>query len=472
MTREGLGLVGGAAADRPVVSTLVLAFGLTALAVIGGDDAMGASAIRQPLIDILVSAGAIVGAPLLLCALAPGRRVARMGLAFAIAALAAAAILIQPARWLAAPAAMAASIVASGALAVVLVTAVPAFGALSRLAFVPLAAALLGSAAASGFFAIQGQAESPAFGASAGLALALGSAIGCAALSDFTREFTQGADRRTAAGRAAQDGVGLVVFSVIISAAAFGLLSGEAAGGHLVVAGLAGAAALLTTVSALVVSGAALSLRRSSEVLAVEENLRRQSFREYWRPIRRALSPAAANAAVAVAAIAVMAIALNMTAPISIALVLFIVVAGALAGLVLFSLRAGLFVFFSMLVAVVAVKWIWREVGAPEPTMADEAAALAFTAVLYGQLALCWREARSPRLNPRETTEAAMTEAFRLYVVSALVGMTAFFALSAAHVWPLGAIAAAEAGVLLTIGLVLGPALMTALSNAVRRELA
>ncbi|MEQ1930234.1 MAG: hypothetical protein ABL957_06825, partial [Parvularculaceae bacterium] len=212
--------------------------------------------------------------------------------------------------------------------------------------------------------------------------------------------------------------------------------------------------------------------RRTSEMLAADENRRRQSFRQYWRPIRRALSPAAANAVVAIAAIAVMAIALNLKAPISIALVVFIVVAGACAGLFLFSLRAGLFVFFSLLVSVVVVKWLWRAGATPDISPTDEAAALAFAAALFGQLALAWREARSPRLNARETAEAAMSGAFRLYAVSALVGVTVFFAMSVGGVWQRGGLAAAEAGMLATVGLVLGPALMTVLSNAVRRELA
>lgn len=472
MNRDGLGLVGGAAADRPVVSAMVLAFGLTTLAVVGADEGMGAPAIRQTILDLVVGAGTILVAPLLISAFAPGRAAGRLALSLAIAALAATAILVQPTKWLAAPAEMAPSIAAGSALAVILIGAVPALGVLTRNAVLPVMAALLASIGALGFFAIEGRPDAPYVGAAAGLALAIGAATGFTALSDFVDEFARGSDRRIAAGRAAQEGVGPLLFAVAIAAAAFGLLGGEASGENLVGAGLTGASVLLTAATALVMSAAALSLKRTSEAVAVEENRRRQSFRAYWRPIRRALSPASANAAVAIAAIAVMAIAFNLTAPVSISLVLFIVVAGAIAGLIFFSLRAGLFVFFSLLVSVVVSKWFWREVGAPEVTASAEAAALALTAALYGQLALSWREARSPRLNARETAEAAMMRAFPIYAVSAVVGMTAFFALGAAGVWPRGATAAAEAGVLLTIGLVLGPALMTALSHAVRRELA
>lgn len=469
MNRDGLGLVGGIAADRPIISTLVLAFGLTALAVIGAEQAF---ALRGAIVDFLGVGGAVVGLPLAVAAMTPDRAWGRVGLSVAVAALGAALLMAAPPTWMDFALVSAGPISVGVALAVLVMIALPAFGALSRLAYLPAAATLLGCAGAFGFFSLRGHADAALYGPWAGLALAMGLASGLGVLSEFATEFARGADRRSAAGRAAQEGVGSAAFAAIMAASAFGLLQGRTAGEGLAAAELAGVAALLASASALSMSAAALSLRRASEAMAVEENRRRQAFRAWWRPVRRALSPAAANAAVAIAAIAVMAIALNMTAPVSLALVVFIVVAGAFSGIILFSLRAGLFVFFSLLVSVVVVKWLWIGAGLPNLSPTDEAAALALAALLFGQLGLAWREARSPRLNSRETTEAAMANAFRLYAASALVGMAAFFAMGPAGLWATGPLAAAEAGMLLTVGLLLGPALMTALSNAVRRELA
>ncbi|MEQ1930529.1 MAG: hypothetical protein ABL957_08345, partial [Parvularculaceae bacterium] len=298
MNQEGLGLVGGLTADRPIVSTLVLAFGLTALAAIGADAAGGAG-LRAIMIDFLLAGGAIAGVPLIAASFAPSGVWGRLGFALGVAALAAAVILVQPVQWLAAPAAFAAAIAASTALAVILIAAYPAFGALTRLGFLPLAAALLGTAGAIGFAAVQGQSAATALGPAAGLALTLGAVTGFAAVADFVAEFARGADRRNAAGRAAQEGVGPAAFVAVLAASAFGLLSGATANEGLAAAGLAGAGVLLASSASLVVTAAALSLRRTSEMLAADENRRRQSFRQYWRPIRRALSPAAANAVVA-----------------------------------------------------------------------------------------------------------------------------------------------------------------------------
>lgn len=472
MNRDELGLIGGLAADRPLIATLVSAFGLTALAVIGAGDPMGAPATRTMLVETLFFGGAILGAPLAAASFAPAKTLSRIALSSALLALAAAALIFQPADWFAAPAAFAPSIAAATAIAIIFICAFPVFGSIARLGFVSVFGALLGLAGGIGLYSSQGGVNSGEFGAATGLSLAFGSAAGFSTLSEFSAQFSRGAERRRAAGIAAQDGLGPVAFMALTGAAAFGVLTGGGAWANFQSAWLVGASVLLTSCAALIVTSAALALKRPSELLAVDENLRRQAFRVFWRPIRAGLSPSSANAAVAIAAIAVIAIAFTLSAPITLALCLFIIVSGALAGLLYVSLRAGLFVFFSLLVTAVATKWVWLAAQAPVQALAGEAAALSLSAVLFGQLALAWREARSPRLNARETAEAAMSGAARLYLANAIVGMAAFFALDVAGVWPSGALAAAQAGVMLIFGLLLAPPLMTALSNAVRRELA
>jgi hypothetical protein len=98
--------------------------------------------------------------------------------------------------------------------------------------------------------------------------------------------------------------------------------------------------------------------------------------------------------------------------------------------------------------------------------------ALAYAGFAFGQLAIAWREARSPRLNPRETTEAAMAGSAATYILCGVIAIATFHAAAISGMWPGGAAAAGEAGVLLAFGIVFAPPLMTALSGVVRRELA
>ncbi len=468
MDREQLGLVGGLAADRPVIVLLVIAFGLTALSAAGAADPNSGPETRAAILAFIAAGACIAGIPLLVASAAPVRLAGRLGLCVAVMILSVGLIVwgpIEPAALLTAPGAIA----AAAAFAVLLVISAPSFGAAAQFAYVSAAAALLGAAGGAGLMGLQGAPQ--LIGPIASIALAVGAVAGFAAICDFAALFARGAERRQAAGAAAQFGAGPALYSAVAAAGAFGILYEAPIESRLAAAGFTCAAVIAAAFGAIFASAGALALRHSTEALAVKENRRREAFRQFWRPIRRLIPPSTANATVAIAAIAVIAAAFDMRTPFEMSLSGYVIAAAGAAGLIFFSLRAGIFVFFSLFVGAVIAKWIWFAFEAPPLGPAEDAAAVGLCAALLGQLAIAWRDARSPRLNARETAEATMADAARLYVLGALFGIVAYFAASASGLWPGGGLAAAEAGVMSVIGLLLAPALMTALSDAVRREL-
>jgi hypothetical protein len=469
MDREELGLVGRLAADRPLIVTLVLAFGVTAIAALSSSDQATGSAARRLIFSFITVCGTMTAAPLLLASFAPARLSRRALYSAGLALLAIGAFVMQPnAAWLDVSASPGAAGAAAGA-SVALVLAAPFLGAIARSGYVAAIAALLGAAGGAGLVGLQG---APALiGPVASVALTLGAIAGLAVIADFGALFARGSDRRDAAGAAAQYGTGPALYMAIAAGAAFAIYYSAEPALRLAVSGFVGAGVMIAAFTSIFSAAGALALRHAGEGVAVEENRRRRAFRDFWRPIRGLLPPSAANATVAIAAIAVIAAAFDMRSPFQMSSSAFIIAAAGAAGLIFFSLRAGVFVFFSLLVGAVCVKWLWLAFDAPQPGPEADAAAMALCAALLGQLAVAWRDARSPRLNARETTEAAMSEGARLYLAGAMFGMLAYFAASVAGVWPQGGLAAAQAGATSIIALLLAPALMTALSDAVRREL-
>lgn len=471
MNQDSLGAVGGLAADRPILSNLVLSFGLTALAAIAADGA-GASGLGRRLADVVFAAFALGAAPLAFSAVAPDRLRPRLGFALAIVALAFAFLVLRPVAFLAPTAGAAAQIAAGACLAAAYVAFRPVLGAPAQLGLVSVFAAILGALGGAALFMMQEAAPDARTGAAIAVAIAVGSATGLFAISEFAADFARGTARRDAAGRAAQDGATSVIFAGAVSAAAFAFvgMSGETVWPHEAL--LAGAAAVLAAGVSLIATAGALTLRRPNEAFAAAENRRREAFRRFWRPIRNNLPPSSAYAAVAVAGIAVAAAAFGAEQAPPLGHIVYVMAAGALAGLVFFSLRVGVFVFFLLLSADYFAFVANSVLGGPAAGPAEHGGALACAGFAYGQLAVSWREARSPRLNARETTEAAMSAAAGPYILSGAVALAAFHAAALSGLWSGGAVAAARAGILLVFGAVFAPALMTALSGVVRRELA
>lgn len=471
MNRDALGPVGGLAADRPIISNLVLAFGLTALAA-SAAESTGAAALSRGLAALILAAIALGVAPLALSAFAPSRLSGRIALAVLVIALALTLVVLGPAAWFALTPASTPAILGGAGLAAAYIVVRPAIGAPAQLGVVSVFAAILGAAGCAALFMLRGAGPAPRIGAAIAVAIAIGAATGLFAIAEFAAAFARGEHRRSAAGRAAQDGATSALFAGAMSAAAFvfvGIGENSSWRGDAL---LAGAGAFLAAAVSLISTVSALALRRPSEAFAAEENRRRDGFRRFWRPIRKNLPPSSAYATIAIAGIAVIAAVFGAERAPPLGHLVFVLSAGALAGLLFFSLRAGVFVFFMLLTADYFAVVATQILGGPASGSVEHGGALAFAAFAFGQLAVAWREARSPRLNARETTEAAMSAGVGPFVLSSVVAMAAFHSASLSGLWTGGAVAASQAGVMLVFGLIFAPALMTALSGVVRRELA
>lgn len=469
MERDRFGLVGGLVADRPILTLLVLAFGLAALAAIGASGAApgGAFAVGE----LEIAGLALTALPLFLAGAAPRTIGLRIIIGLAVAAGAAALYVygpLVPGGGVAAPAARAFVL-----LTWLLLAAGPLFGAMARFAFIAVGAGLVGMAGGFGLMLRQGLGVGES-GPAVISAFAIAAIVGAGAVADFAALYAGGADRRRAAGLAAGRAVAPSVYGAFAAALAFGGAAGLRSENAewLMLSGLAGLAVILCALPALAASAGALCLRQESEMMAVEENRRRQAFRRLWRPMRAIFPPNASLALIAIAAIAVVAAAFNMPGPMPAFHLVFAISGAAAAGLVFFSLRAGLFVFYLLIASSALGGWLWGTIKAPALSLLDQAAALALAAALFGSLAATWRDARSPRLNPRETTEAAMTDGLGGHVFGAILTLAGFYAGKAAGVWPGGLAAGGYLALMAAIGILLAPALMTALSHMAPRELA
>lgn len=463
MKPERSGVVGSLLADRPVTIASVAAAGLVALAYLGVEGAGAAAAQAGRLSALLLSFIALPVLPLGLAAFTPATRA---GYALSVAA----AVAVAAALWIGWP------LIAPGlphpdsrfyalglALFAVFLLLRPAVGAALRFGFVGAASAVLGVAGAAGLMARTG-AEIPeiaAFGA-LGLALAAPVAIGVAA--DFSAYYARGVDPRSAAIASSEHAVGPVAMATalaFVSVVLHALLGG---GGGVRLGWTAALVAALATAIATAFATGAVSLTTGGEAIAVVENARRQRLRRLWRPLRRSISTSTAYAVVAVVFILLLILAFDLKAAPAPALLVYAPAAGIVAGLCLISMRGGLFVAVLTTVAVVATSWIFERDGASGLSPQASAVGYGVLAAGFAMLAASWRDARSPRLNARETMEAALTDGVGRFAASLACGAGALYAAAFSGAWPEGVDAAARALVGGLFGLVLAPALMTALA--------
>ncbi len=471
MEGERLGLVGGLAADRPVLVATVLAFGASALAAVGVNDAREAGIGSSDLADLLLTFLVLPVLPLMLAAIAPRKLAGRLafvaGVALALLAVDAAAPSLQL-DWLAPDRRL---LAAAFILTLVLVLIAPACGAYARLAFIGAAAAVLGAAGVAGALRYEG-IPLDQIGLATALGVALGVVVTVGIAADHAALFARGADKRRAAGLAARQAGAPALFAVTVCAAAFPVRAQNAPlGGETLdlvwVSGLAGAVSILC---ALFIMAGALSLHRVTETLAVEENARTQTQRRFWRPLRNILPTRSAFAAIAIIGIILVIAAFELALAPAWRDIAFVGVLSGGAALIFFSLRAGLFVFATLVTASVLSLWVARLIGVAIPEAPMDTAGLALAGVVFGQFALAWREARSPRLNARETMEAAMTDGTGRYLISLSSGAAALYAAGVSGAAPQASSAAGYALCLGLIGALMAPVLMTALSGLTGRD--
>ncbi|MBB5518795.1 hypothetical protein [Amphiplicatus metriothermophilus] len=468
MDSERIGLLGGAAADRPVLVALVFAFGLSALAVAGVWETPGAEATLRASAQLLTAFALLPFAPMALCALLPRGRIAA-GAVLALVGAAGVAVYVFAPRF--APLLPSPPDPRLAGCAFFLALTLAASGTLARVylkgAAIGAAASILGVAGAIGLAAprLGGEGEIALL---AGLALAFAGLVAAGVAADYAAAFARGASSRAAAGLALGRALPLIVYGAGLAALATGLAAHNAGG--LSRAWASAAAVGLVTASGAFLAAGGLSLSRGGEQLAVEENRRRQAQRRAWRPLRQALPVRSAYAVAAVAGIVLVAVAFEMRSPPALRDGAFAALA-ALAAMVSFlSIRCGLFVLATLAAAIVLGRWGADLIGFARPDPLGEAAAAAFAAGLFGQLALAWRDARSPRRNARETMETAMTEAAGRFALALLFGAGAFYAAGATGALGQATSVALYALLLALIGFVLTPPLFVALSGLGGRE--
>ena len=147
MDRDGLGLIGGIAADRPLLVVLLLALGLTALSVVGAAE-MPTVGSYAAIANTLTAGILLVVVPLLLASATPRRFGVRLaaGVTFILAAIAA-TVLLAPAFTFRGVTIPVSAITGFAYLLIFLMLVGPAFGSSVRFAFIAAAAALLGGIA-------------------------------------------------------------------------------------------------------------------------------------------------------------------------------------------------------------------------------------------------------------------------------------------------------------------------------------
>ncbi len=472
MERDRYGAIGALAANRPLLISVVFAFGLTALAVAGFSSQPGGRAMSAYAVSCFVA----LALPAIATSFAPAagfpRAVFAVGLALGLLAIS----LLAP--WeshstLAVAGLSGTTFRIGAALLLWFVLLRPLFGDAPGLAMAAPLAAALGAFGASGLLALEALARIDVLGAVASLSVAMSCLVGVGVAGDFTRAFAGGARADEAAGDAAHLAVAPAVFSALATAGVFsaGLAPGAEAldwSWRAVFYGAGGVA--LATATALVVTASTLSLSNVTEEIAVIENYRRQNFRRWWRPFRQALPQSSAIAFTAILLIlTVVALfsGFDALAPVKLTL---LAVCSLAAWVTFVSIRTGLFVFLALFASVIMIDWSYAIVGVVSPGLLVELTVIAFAAALFGQIGIAWRDARNPRRNAREATEAAMVDGGYRYLGSAAFALAAFAVAQTSGLWSDGGAAALYLAAYCVFGFFIAAPLMTSIGAVFGRD--
>lgn len=469
MGQERLGPVSRLAADRPLLVTLIIAFGLSAIAVSGA----AAGGFENVIADLALAVMALLTPPYLALALAPSAALARLLLLFALAAICALFYYASPALPPEVPKVGNLPLLGLVGAAGYLILLKPVSGPAGGLFLVGVLAAALGMIGGAGILAAEGAAVRPYIGPLAAATLGVGSVIGIGAAGDFTAFFARGSTARRSGGLTAAGGAALCLYGVSLAALAplAVIVTGDpAAGFDIRFVWLSGASGACAAIAALFFTSSAFSLIKESENIAIGENYRIQAFRRFWRPFRAAL-PFSASCAISSLVAIVLIIVMFERAP-ALPLTEAFLIGGACigAGLIFFSVRSALLVFTMSMTSMLILKWAWEAAGAPALSSLDASAALCLALMLFGQLSLVWRDARNPRLNARETTEAAMGAGLGRYLASACALSLSPLVMWSVGLWPNGLAVAIYIAFSALIGLFAAPPLMMTLGGLARRE--
>ena len=444
MSEAPAGIIGKFVANRPVLSISIFAIGLTALSVVGLRQAdAGAFVASSFMINALVA----IALPVALAAMEPRSRLGKV--AFLVLIILVGGVLVAasvsdwrflsampaPPLWL--------TLTATG-FTLYLVALAPMTGSITRLGVLAPLAAILGVGGATGYFAVESMLMTAEGAGAAALALAAGASIGAGVSADFSRYFARGFSRRRAAAAAGHAAVAPIMFTVLAVAILFGVQTINTNFGaiewRIIWPGLT--AVLAAAIGAMVAVAGALSIEDASELVAVDENRRRQWFALSWRPVRRLLPVTTSLAITAIAGvIAVIAIfEAGFAAPIS--LISFFVLIAIAAGLSFVSIRISVMVAGLLAFSALATGYGYAALGLALPSLLERLLALTLCAVALGHLTVSWRNASDQWRNARDIAENALSDGLRRFLFLVGAGVVSLFTAAQTFLWPGGTAAA------------------------------
>jgi hypothetical protein len=372
--------------------------------------------------------------------------------------------------------------IASLRLDIVLAVAAFAVGVLSlgaplwrshlRLAILGLCACALGLTGGLSIVALEAAriGAVPAAGAALGFAAAVSAAFAVFLAGGFSGAFAAGAGVADAAGRAAQATLApallaLALTTVSLAAGAF-LIDGSAQSAAIVAAGALGAVFAPT----IVMGAGALSLKSATEALAVEENRRRAGLHPILKRVRKIAPPSSSIAAVAIMLITTVVAGFDSQASASLAEIVVILSAFAVALVVFVSVRTSLLLVVMLIIASRLSVWGAERVLGAAPSENIRIVALALAAVLYSPLVLAWRDNRGVRRKAFDVMQRAVGDSYFSYVAASVLALAALASAEAGGLWTSGAEAALFAAAMTLIGAVIAPPLMTAMGAVFGRD--
>ena len=467
-----LSIVGGIAANRPILAVSLLAAGLTALSVLGVRHAEPGSAAL--IIEYIFNAVYIVALPMGLAALRPQRLVWRV-LFFVLIAIVSAALVIADMQSYSLAGVVAAppaglTFAALGFTAFLFALS-PMASNVARLAAAGPFAAVLGVAGAAGYLALEGIWGRQEGAAAAAIALVLGAGAGVAVSADYAKFFSAGATHRRAAIAASHASIASAAFSLLAVAALFGVQTFKANFGavewRVLWAGVAAPAAAM--IAALFAVTGSIALASLGEQAAVDENRRRQWFAAAWRPVRSLLPPTSAAAATAIAGVVVVIafFEAGFSAPVTLAA--FFGLIWAAAGAAFVSIRASFLIAGLLAVSAVLAGYLYAALGLEIPALAERLDALTLCAVALGHMMVSWRDAGEVWRNARDITENALSDGLCRFVFLVGAGAAALFVSAVTFDWAGGIGALVYYVTVSFFSLLLAPAMMTAMSARFQR---
>ena len=474
MGERAPGLIGGIAAGRPLLSSAVIVFGLSALTAQAFKDASVSYASAS--IAFMAALAAIVVLPAALAAIAPRNFWLRFLYAsFAAGLLLAARRLLAQADFSPGPVDLGVALGAAAGATFLLCAGAPLWRAALSLSLIGLAASILGISAGLAMTAIESGLSGAVAtaGASLGLAAGAGAALSVAIAARFSRAFAEGGDNYAAAAQAARDAAApaLLAIGVGVLAMVFAARGDSVSVDAAFTAARVSAVAMSASLAApLFMLAGALALKARTETTAVRENRRRAALAPWLSLLRKGLAPSSALAASAILIIIAIVAGFETATAASAGEYAVVAAVSLFAAVVFVSLRTALMTAVLLLVAGRLAHWGGDLLGLPGLTDTARVAASTLAALLYAELALAWRDRRNPRRKTREVVQMALADSYFAYAASSIVAASALAATEAAGLWGEGVEASLHVGALALIGFVAAPPLMTAVGALFGRD--